>query len=99
MAATSPKKKPVRKMKKQFEMVTFPLEGWEGDFSLPKLDLLPLGVAADLNDGNVFALIDFLEANSPESTAAVKELSGDEIGDFMDAWGAASGADLGESAA
>lgn len=87
---------PKRKGKKQYAMVSFELEQFEGEFTLPKLDSLPFGVASALQSGNGGKLVDFLTEHSPESAEAVEDLGGDEVEDFMKAWGKASGTSLGE---
>lgn len=99
-STTKPAKKtmgPKRKGgKKQYSMVSFELEEWEGEFTLPKLDSLPFGVASALQSGNGEKLVAFLTEYAPDSAEAVEDLGGDEIEDFMKAWGNASGTDLGK---
>ena len=87
---------PKRKGKKQYPMVSFEIDEFEGEFTLPKLDSLPFGVAAALQGGNGSKLVDFLEKHSPESAEAVEDLAGDEVEGFMKAWGKASGVDAGK---
>lgn len=97
--AKKPAKKtmgPKRKNKKQYPMVSFELEEFEGEFTLPKLDALPFGVASALQSGNGAKLVAFLTDYAPESAAAVEDLGGDEVEGFMQAWGNASGTDLGK---
>ena len=87
---------PKRVGKKQYPLVSFEFEGFEGEFTLPKLDSLPLGVAADLNAGGIGKLMSFLEKNAPDSAEAVEDLSGEEAEQFMQAWGSASGVEAGK---
>lgn len=87
---------PKRKGQKQYPLVSFEFEGFEGDFVLPKLDALPLGVAADLSSGGIGKLMAFLEKNAPDSAGAVEDLSGEEAELFMQAWGNASGVEAGK---
>ena len=87
---------PKRRGKKQYAMVSFELEQFEGEFTLPKLDSLPFGVAAALQNGNGGKLVAFLEKYAPESAEAVEDLDGDEVEGFMKAWGNASGVKTGE---
>lgn len=82
---------PKRKGKKQYAMVSFELEQFEGEFTLPKLDDLPFGVAAALQGGDGSKLVKFLSEYAPESAEAVEDLAGDEIEGLMKAWGDASG--------
>ena len=93
MAAVKKTIGPRRKGKKQYSMVSFELEGFDGEFTLPKLDSLPLGVATALQDGNGGKLMKFLGDYAPESAEAVEDLAGDEVEGFMKAWGDASGTD------
>ena len=96
MAAAKKTMGPKRKNAKQYAMVSFELDGFEGEFSLPKLDSLPFGVAAALQNGNGGKLVAFLEKYAPESAEAVEDLDGDEVEGFMKAWGKASGVDAGK---
>ena len=82
---------PKRKGKKQYTMVQFGLEGFEGEFTMPKIDLLPLGVSRSFGDGDINALMSFLYEHAPESAPAVDELSGEEVQEFMTKWADASG--------
>lgn len=96
MATAKKSMAPKRKGKKQYPMVTFEFEGFEGEFTLPQLDSLPLGVASAMNDSDVSKLMKFLHEYAPESASAVDELSGEEVGDFMKAWADSSGAEPGK---
>lgn len=87
---------PKRRNKKQYSMVSFELEAFEGEFTLPKLGSLPLGVASALQGGDGSKLMKFLAEYAPESVGAVEDLSDDEVEDFMKAWGEASGVASGE---
>lgn len=87
---------PKRKGKKQYSLVSFELEQFEGEFTLPKMDTLPLGVASGLQSGSSAQLMKFLAEYAPESVGAVEELAPDEVEDFMKAWGDASGVDSGK---
>ena len=87
---------PKRRNKKQYAMVSFELEAFEGEFTLPKLGQLPLGVATALQSGDGSKLMKFLAEYAPESVGAVEDLSDDEVEDFMKVWGKASGVNSGE---
>lgn len=82
---------PKRKGKKQYPMVAFEFDGFEGEFTLPKLDVLPLGVAAALSDGELSRLISFLHEYAEDSADAFEDIASDEMESFMDAWSKASG--------
>ena len=60
MAAVKKTMGPKRKNAKQYAMVSFELDSFEGEFTLPKLDSLPFGVAAALQNGNGGKLVEFL---------------------------------------
>src|SRR5690625_145835 len=84
------------KRPKQYPMGSLELDEFEGEFTLPKLDLLPFGVASALQSGNGAKLVEFLAKYAPESAEAVEDLAGDEVEGFMRAWGGASGVSTGE---
>lgn len=89
---------PKRKGKKQYSLVTFPFEPFEGDFTLPKVDSLPLGILAALDDGDLAKFLGFLKEYAPDSVEAVADISpDDEMQDFMAAWSKASGAETPKS--
>ena len=96
MAAAKKTMSPKRKSKKQYSMVSFELDAFEGEFTLPKLGGLPLGVASALQGGDASKLMKFLAEYAPESVGAVEDLSDDEVEEFMKAWGDASGVQPGE---
>ena len=87
---------PKRRNKKQYSMVSFELEAFEGEFTLPKLGGLPLGVASALQGGDASKLMKFLADYAPESAGAVEELADEEVEEFMKAWGDASEVDTGK---
>jgi len=96
MATAKKSMAPKRRGKKQYPLVSFELEGFEGEFTLPKLDALPMGVAAALNDSDLSKLLKFLNDNAPESAEAVEDLGGDEFGELMKKWSDASGVEAGK---
>lgn len=82
---------PKRKGKKQYTMVQFGMEGFEGEFTMPKIELLTLGVSRSFGDGDINALMNFLYEYAPESAPVVDDLAGDEVQEFMTEWSKASG--------
>lgn len=91
MTAAKKSMGPKRKGKKQYSMVSFTLDEFDGEFTMPKIDLLPLGVSRSFGDGDINALMSFLYEHAPESAPAVDELSGEEVQEFMTKWADASG--------
>ena len=87
---------PKRKGEKQYSLVSFELEGFDGEFTLPKLDSLPLGVASALQAGDISRLLTFIEQTAPDMAEVVNDLSGDEAEAFMAQWSEASGVDAGK---
>lgn len=85
---------PKRKVAKKYTMVNFEVDGFEGEFVLPKLDSLPLGVASAVNDGDIFRLLQFIEETAPDMVDAVESLSGEEFEGFISAWSDGSGVKL-----
>lgn len=88
---------PKRRNKKQYSLVSFELDGFEGEFTMPKIDQLPLGVSRSFGDGNVNTLMEFLYEYAPESAPVVDDLAGEEVQQFMDEWAKASGVDVEKS--
>lgn len=82
---------PKRKGKKQYSQVTFPFEGFEGDFTLPKISTIPIGVLAGLDEGEMAKFGKFLDEYAPGTSEAFLDLDSDELGDFMKAWSEAGG--------
>lgn len=100
MTTSAPAKKtmgPKRKGKKQYAQVTFPFEGFEGEFTLPKLGSVPIGVLSALDSGETEKFTKFLDDYAPGTSEAFMDLGGDELSDFMKAWSDASGDDTGKS--
>ncbi|QUL79926.1 hypothetical protein [Brevibacterium sp. SMBL_HHYL_HB1] len=90
---------PRRKGKKQYSMVSFELDGFEGEFTMPKIDQMPLGVGRKFENGDIDALMDFLYEYAEDSAPVVDDLSGEEVQDFMTAWAKASGVEVEKSEA
>ena len=99
MAATSPRKKPVRKMKSA-EKVRFELPDYEGEFEFTTAKRMPATVSREvIEKGSPFPVIDWLKADNPDLADLVDEMSMEEQNDLVEAWTKASGMDLGESGA
>lgn len=82
-----------KKAKGKMPTVTFEVEGWEGDFTVPDLSALPVGVQRKLTSGDINPLVDSLG----EFAAVVDDMDNDEVQEFMEAWGKASNVDMGKS--
>lgn len=99
MAATSPRKKPVRKMKSA-EKVRFELPDYEGEFEFTTAKRMPATVSREVMENeNPFYVIDWLKADSPDDADIIDGMSMEEQNDLVEAWTKASGMDLGESGA
>lgn len=90
--ATKPKNtksKYARKTKKRYTFVDFETEIFEGTFTLPSPTHLPLGVLKAIDTGNFSKLITWLEEAGVDKDAieAFESLGGEELRDFMEAWG------------
>lgn len=84
------RKEPAKPPRVQFEFELF-----DGQFVLPSMDAMPLGVVADLNEGDLSVLFDWVLANDggDDAVEAIRSLTRDEFRDFRKAWGDASGVD------
>lgn len=83
-----------RKTQKRYPRVVFSQELFEGEFDLPKVDSIPMGVIAGLSEGNLGKVFTFLEDNASEDAVeAISSLGQDEFQDFFEAWSNASGVD------
>lgn len=97
MSAPAPKtrkRKHVRVEKRRYEMVEFvpPMYATEDaePFRFPKLKHLSQGLAIKMEEGNISALRDWLIAADvdEEDLEAFLDLDGEELQEFMKAWGA-----------
>lgn len=85
-------KKFARKKARQFPLVRFESELFEGVFELPALSSFDLKTQRSLMSGDVNPLFDLLVGQKvdPDAVEAIDSLSGDEAADFMKEWGEAS---------
>ena len=99
MAATSPRKKPVRKMKNA-EKVRFELPDYEGEFEFTTSKRMPAEVTREVMENETpFPVIDWLKADAPDDADIIDGMSMEEQNDLVEAWTKASGMNLGESGA
>lgn len=84
-------KKFTRKTARKFPMVRFETDIFDGVFELPALSSFDLKTQRSLMSNDVNPLFDLLRAAKvdPEAIEAIDSLSGDEVTDFMSAWGEA----------
>ncbi|MCQ9367337.1 hypothetical protein NQ036_03630 [Brevibacterium sp. 91QC2O2] len=87
---------PKRKGEKQYPMVSFEMPDFDGEFTLPKLDTLPLGIVAALDTGSFGEFITFLDKHAPDSAPAVRDIAGEEVEVLMEHWSTASGVTAGK---
>ena len=95
------KTKYARKAPKAPRLVAFEPSLFEGEFRLPSMDTMPLGTVADLNEGDISALFEWLVENGAAEAAvdAIRTLDREEFRAFRAEWGAASAVDPTESTA
>ena len=95
MSTTKKTARITRKEPAKPRMVQFEFDLFDGEFVLPSMDAMPLGVVADLNDGDLSVLFDWVLANDggDDAVEAIRSLARDEFRDFRKAWGGASGVD------
>lgn len=87
---------PKRKGKRQYPLVTFEMEGFDGEFTLPKIDTLPMKVQRALPKNDMDPLMEILEEVSPGMEEAFDDLAGDEVETFFSHWTKASGVEQGK---
>lgn len=90
--ATKPKNtksKYARKTKKRYTFVDFETEIFEGTFTFPSLKHMPMKVLSTLDSGNISKMTTWLEEAGVDKDAieALGSLEGEELRDFMEAWG------------
>lgn len=85
------KNAPKRKVAKRYPRVQFTHELFDGEFDLPKMDSMPLGVVTGIGSGDLGKLIDFLHEYATDEVEAIESLGSDEMESFFEAWGNASG--------
>lgn len=85
---TVAKSKYARKTKKRYAFVDFETEIFEGTFTFPSPEQLPLGVLNSLESGITTKLVTWLEEAGVDKDAieAFEALEGEELLDFMKAW-------------
>lgn len=83
-----------RKQKKQYKMVTFESEIFEGEFKLPALENMPNGVPRSLGaNGDVAGKLPAWLADAgveEEAIEAIATLDSEEFSTFMEEWGKGS---------
>lgn len=101
MAASTPAKKttkPVRKNAKKYDLVSFSLDSFEGEFQLPVMTQLPVSLMRkSQSEEGLFLLQGWMSENAPECAEALDDLDAEEFGELVEAWSEASGADSGKS--
>lgn len=93
-------KRRTRKTAKQYTMVKFSTDIYEGDFTLPDQKHFTLGIAESLNKGDVGVLVEWLRdtVNVDEATIDdIRDLDQEELQPFIEAWGKGSVVELGKS--
>lgn len=85
-------KKFARKSERKFPLVRFETDIFDGVFELPALSSFDLKTQRSLMSNDVNPLFDLLEAAKVDEDAiqAIDSLAGDEVSEFMKAWGEAS---------
>ena len=89
-----------RKQEKRYRMVDFEVEGFEGTFSLPDLNQVPLGVQRKLRKGDMDSFADFIgKYGGQDVLEAFDDMDAAEIELMFNAWNDASEIDLPKSEA
>ena len=95
----SKKRKFTRKNAKQYTMVSFSTDIYDGEFTLPDQKHMTVDLAASLNKGRVEKLLSWLEdaGVDAETIEAIADLEQGEVIDFIRDWGNGSVVDLPKS--
>ena len=75
--------------------MTFSLDGWDGEFTLPSRNLLNQREQKGLRSGDETVLREIFK----DAFESLLDMTDDEVITLMDAWGEASGVSAGESSA
>lgn len=84
---------PRRHLPRKLAYVTFSLDGWDGEFTLPSRNLLTQREQQGIRRGDETALREVFG----DVYEAVQDMTDDEVIALMEAWGEASGVSAGES--
>lgn len=84
---------PRRHLPRKLAYVTFSLDGWDGEFTLPSRNLLTQREQQGIRRGDETALRGIFK----DAFEAVQDMTDDEVIALLDAWGEASGVTTGES--
>ena len=84
---------PRRHLPRKLAYVTFSLDGWDGEFTLPSRNLLTQREQQGIRRGDETAL----REGFGDVYEAVQDMTDDEVIALMEAWGEASGVSAGES--
>ena len=84
---------PRRHLPRKLAYVTFSLDGWDGEFTLPSRNLLNQREQKGLRSGDETVLREIFK----DAFESLLDMTDDEIIALMDAWGEASGVTMGES--
>lgn len=84
---------PRRNLPRKLAYVTFSLDGWDGEFTLPSRNLLNQREQKGLRSGDETVLREIFK----DTFESLLDMTDDEVITLMDAWGEASGVTTGES--
>lgn len=84
----SKKRNFARKTEKTYQFVTFETELFEGEFSFPKFEHLPIRVVEALNTGDLQVATGWLRDAKvdPDQIEAFRDLDATELHDFISDW-------------
>lgn len=93
----SKKRKFQRKTTKQYRMVQFETDLFDGQFVLPDQQHMNLGLVEALNSGRIDKLVVWLKeagVNDEDMLDAIRSIDQEEMEGFMESWAKGSLADL-----
>lgn len=85
-------KAPKRTGKKQYTLIHFEVEGFEGEFIAPQMEAMSKPkITMGLNDGNFGPLVELLKEHDEGTAEAYADMDGEEQQAFFSAWSKAAG--------
>lgn len=98
MAAAKKSKAPKRVGKKQYTLLHFEVEGYEGEFVAPQQSILAMPkVSMGMQEGDFRPLYEILKEHDEGTAEAFTEMDLDDQQAFFAAWSAAEGTDAKKS--
>ena len=98
MAAVKKSKAPRRVGKKQYTLLHFEVEGYEGEFTAPQIEAMAKPkITMGMNEGDFAPLYNLLKDYDEATAEAYADMDGEDQSKFFEAWSKAGGVDSSKS--